>query len=119
MKALAGDLPQAHEKLGSMVRGAEMGEMTGAFMNFPAGTDLCPLLAGLPNDHCQCPHWGYVIDGRITVTYEDGSVETVSAGELYYWPPGHVVKFEEDTRYVEFSPKAEMAAVLDHVTAKM
>ena len=77
--------------------------MTSAYMHYPTGLDFCPLLEGLERDHCQCPHWGYVIEGRIRVRYEDGSEEAVSAGELYYWPEGHTVVVEEAVRMVEFS----------------
>ncbi len=38
---------------------------------------------------------------------------------MYYWPPGHTVRFEEDTEYVEFSPKHQMDEVLAHVERKM
>jgi quercetin dioxygenase-like cupin family protein len=57
----------------------------------------------LPNDLCPCPHWGYVLEGRMVVTYTDGE-ETVRAGDLFYLPPGHAVVAEQDVRYVEFSP---------------
>ena len=40
-----------------------------------------PLLEGLEGDLCQCPHWGYLIEGRIRVSYQDGTQETVSAGD--------------------------------------
>src|SRR5205814_1940573 len=30
-----------------------------------------PLLKGLPDDSCQCPHWGYVFAGQLTVRYPD------------------------------------------------
>ena len=36
-------------------------------ISVPAGTDFGPLLKGLPNDRCPCPHWGYVLKGRLRV----------------------------------------------------
>ncbi len=113
------ELPIAIDVEGAEVRGTDFGGMVSGQLKFAAGTDLKPLLEGLPNDHCQCPHWGYVIEGEIVVTYEDRSEETIKAGDLYYWPPGHVVRFAVDTRYVEFSPSAEMMTVLAHVKGKM
>ena len=35
-------------------------------MTLPAGADFTPLFAGLPGDRCDCPHWGYVVEGSIT-----------------------------------------------------
>ena len=26
---------------------------------------------GLPDDQCQCPHWGYVISGTMTFRFVD------------------------------------------------
>jgi hypothetical protein len=119
MKIKANDLPAARPQLEGLLHGINMGEMQGALLTVPAGTDFCPLLQGLENDHCQCPHWGYLIEGRIIVNYEDGNTETVESGDFYYWPPGHTVRMEADTRQVEFSPADEMEIVLDHVVSKM
>src|SRR5207245_7421707 len=40
--------------------------MTIDFAKFPPH-DLAPLLKGLPDDRCQCPHWGFLFKGRIVV----------------------------------------------------
>ena len=119
MKTNVNDLPIAHEALGEMIRGQELGGMTSAYMQYPAGLDLRPLLEGLEGDHCQCPHWGFVIEGSIHVYYQDGTEEVVGAGEIYYWPPGHTVVVEEDIRMVEFSPHDQMSEVLGHVVGKL
>jgi hypothetical protein len=119
MKNITTDMPIAHEALGEMIRGQDWGGMTSAYMQYPAGLDFGPLLEGLEGDHCQCPHWGFVLEGRIRVDYEDGSQELVHGGELYYWPAGHTVLVEEAVRMVEFSPHEEMSGVLAHVVAKL
>ena len=119
MKIKATELPAARPQLEGLLHGIDMGEMQGAYLTVPAGTDFCPLLEGLENDHCQCPHWGFLIEGRIVVNYQDGSEETVEAGEFYYWPPGHTVRMEATTKQVEFSPKDAMHEVLDHVISRM
>ena len=36
---------------------------------------------GLPDDRCQCDHWGYLFKGSFRVTYLDGPDEVVRAGE--------------------------------------
>ena len=59
------------------------------FEKYTADADLAPFFAGLPDDRCQCPHWGYVIKGKVTFTYADGHSETYEAGDAYYAPPGH------------------------------
>ena len=71
-------------------------------ISLPAGTDLAPALKGLPNDLCPCPHWGYILTGRIRVTYAY-SVEILKAGDLFYLPPGHTPLGEEDVEFIEFS----------------
>jgi len=83
-------------------------------VSLPAGADLGPLFKGLPNDRCSCPHWGYVIRGRMRITYADRE-EVVSAGDLVYMPPGHTGVVEEDFEWAEFSPPAEHDAVLEVV----
>jgi hypothetical protein len=45
------------------------GKISGEYFSLGAGADLAPLLAGLEGDLCQCPHWGYVLHGALTVTY--------------------------------------------------
>ncbi|MGA9276805.1 cupin domain-containing protein [Ilumatobacter sp.] len=119
MRTPVEQLPIAHEALGEMIRGQDWGGMTSAYMNYPTGLDFCPLLEGLERDHCQCPHWGYVIEGRVRVDYENGTNETVSSGELYYWPAGHTIVIVDAVRMVEFSPHDLMSDVLAHVVAKL
>ena len=36
------------------------------FTSFREDVDATPLMNGLPDDRCQCPHWGYVVNGRVT-----------------------------------------------------
>jgi hypothetical protein len=90
------------------------GEMSASFGRFPAGTDLRPAFAGLPDDLCQCPHWGYVISGTIRMHTLDGAEDYV-AGQAFYWGPGHAPEAVEDTEIVEFSPTGELDHTLDHV----
>ena len=112
-------LPTAIGVEGVTVQGADWGGMMAGHLKMAKGVDFAPVLQGLPDDRCPVPHWGYVIEGRIEVLYTDGARETVRAGELYYWPPGHTVMFPEDTTYVEFSPAREMLDLLGHVKGKM
>jgi hypothetical protein len=70
------------------------GMLGGEHFTMAEGTDLGPLLEGLENDLCQSPHWGYMIGGKLAVSYQDGRSEATNAGDLFYWPPGHTVKAE-------------------------
>ncbi len=78
----------------------------------PTGTDVTPLVKGLPDDRCSAPHWGYVIKGQVRVIYADHQ-EVLRAGDLYYLPSGHTAIVEEDYEAVEFSPPAAHEQVLD------
>lgn len=95
------------------------GKMGAEYFSFQAGTDITELLHGLDGDCCQSPHWGYVVTGSITALYDDDSEETSETGDLFYWPPGHSVRAEEDTDIVMFSPQHEHGAVIDHVRRKV
>lgn|SRR5215207_6462568 len=87
------------------------------FTSFREDIDATPLLKGLPDDRCQCPHWGYVISGAVTFRFTDRE-EVFEAGDAFYTPPGHVpVKHEPGTEFVLFSPAAELRET-DAVMAK-
>jgi hypothetical protein len=94
-------------------------KMSGEYFSLAAGTDITPLLKGLKDDLCQSPHWGYLIDGEITVTYKDGKQEQIAQGDLFYWPPGHTIKVGKDAEVILFSPTHEHGKVLDHVMKQM
>ncbi len=93
------------------------GDLSVAFIHAPAGADFRPGLAGLPGDKCQCPHWGYVINGRLKMHTDDGE-HIYEAGQAYYWAPGHAPEMLEDTDLVEFSPSREMAEVVNHIKSQ-
>jgi hypothetical protein len=89
------------------------------YFTLSAGVDTTPLFLGLEGDLCQCPHWGFVLRGRLTTTDANGATETVNAGDLFYWPPGHNVKVEADAEIVMFSPQREHSLVIDHMKEKV
>ena len=95
------------------------GTMSGEYFSLGAGADIAPLLKGLEGDLCQSPHWGYLMQGELTVTYADDSSETVRGGDLFYWPPGHTVKVAQDAEVILFSPQDEHTHVMDHMLGKM
>ena len=52
-------------------RHADLEGYTASFVTVRQDADLAPMLKGLPDDRCQCPHWGYVFEGRLTFTFGD------------------------------------------------
>jgi hypothetical protein len=89
-------------------RMADAGEMRIAFESIPAHfpPDESPF-KGLPDDRCQCDHWGYLFEGSFRVSYTDGEDEIVHAGEAYHLRPGHFVQTLEPVELIELSPVAE------------
>lgn len=125
MRISKADVPERINVPGAIARqqldfgdAAGYGKMAGEYFSLKTGTDIAPLLKGLENDLCQSPHWGYVIEGEVTVTYSDGKDETVSAGDLFYWPPGHTVRVGRDAEVILFSPQAEHCNVVEHLPAE-
>lgn len=97
----------------------DLGTLGGEYFSLSAGTDIAPLLQGLEGDTCHAPHWGYMISGRVVVTYVDGAEETCSDSDVFYWPPGHSVRVEDDAEVILFSPQVEHTQVLDHMLDRM
>ena len=80
------------------------------FVTFKQEIDATPLLKGLPDDKCQCPHWGYVLKGRVAYRYADHE-EVFEAGDAFYLPPGHIPTAEAGSEILQFSPAEELHAV--------
>jgi hypothetical protein len=86
----------------------ELGGYTASFTSLLVDIDATPFMKGLPDDRCQCPHWGYVFKGRMTARYADRD-EVYAAGDAFYIPPGHVpVANEPGTEFLWFSPSEEL-----------
>jgi hypothetical protein len=101
----------------AQTRTVDEGGMTIAFERLSAGVETAPIYKGLPDDACQSPHWGYVVEGRLRVTLTDGTEQVATAGQAYYLPPGHNVVVEEDALVVEFSPIEDRARTMRHAAA--
>ena len=95
------------------------GDMTVAINSMPAGTDLAPLLEGLKNNSCQVPHWGLIKEGVLKLTYDDGSIQTLKTGDLFYMPPGHVGVVVEDLTIMDFSPSKRWGKLMKHIDDKL
>jgi hypothetical protein len=80
-----------------------VGGYTVGFESYDSDADLAEFFRGLPDDRCQCPHWGYVVKGKLSFRYAEGE-ETFLAGDAYYAPAGHTPMLYAGTEIVEFSP---------------
>jgi hypothetical protein len=87
-------------------------------VRFNQDIDSTPLLKGLPDDRCQCPHWGYVVSGKVTFGFGDRE-EIIEAGEAFYVRPGHTQRAEAGTEIVQFSPAEELREVSAAIAANM
>ncbi|MFD9499570.1 hypothetical protein [Streptomyces sp. NPDC060035] len=97
------------------------GDLTVAFVRLSKGTDMGPALTGMPDDLCPCPHWGYLLKGRLKLRTgaDSQSYEVYEEGQAFYWPPGHAPEALEDCEIVDFSPTKEFGRVIDHVTSQV
>jgi len=91
-------------------RHGEIDGYTVNFVSFRHAIDGTPLLKGLPDDRCPCPHWGYVLKGKLTYQFADHD-EVFEAGDAFYLPPGHIPVAEAGSELVQFSPTAQLNAV--------
>jgi hypothetical protein len=99
-------------------RSSELDGYTVSFVTITKTHDLAPMLASLPGGNCSCPHWGYVLTGRMIVRYADHE-EVVEAGEAFYMAPGHAPEAVEGTELIQFSPSDQLAAVEAAVAAAL
>ncbi|MFF9284904.1 cupin domain-containing protein [Streptomyces griseosporeus] len=89
-------------------RREEMSGYSVEFVSFGADADLDGPLQSLPGGACQCPHWGYVIAGRMRAVLGDQE-EVYQAGDAFYLPPGHRPYVDAGTELLQFSPTDELA----------
>jgi hypothetical protein len=126
MRITKNDIPTKIDVPGAVARQAlnfgnasDCGSISAEYFSLGAGTDIAPLLAGLHDDACQAPHWGFMTSGEVVVTYTDGAQETCVKDDLFYWPPGHSVRVVRDADVILFSPQVEHGKVMDHMLATM
>ncbi len=90
------------------------GGYTVGFESYDSDADLAEFFRGLPDDRCQCPHWGYVIKGKLSFRSAAGE-ETFEAGDAYFVPPGHTPNLYAGTEIVEFSPTDALGETMEAV----
>lgn len=108
------DLPVELDAGDLQTRYIELGDMAIRHARVPAGTDMGPVLQGLPGDRCPSPHWGIVLEGSIAVLHADGTSEVASAGEVYHWPAGHTAVSDGGCTFLEVGPVEPMRRFSEH-----
>ncbi len=92
-------------------RRADLDGYTVEYEEFHVDADGTPVFKGLPDDRCQCPHWGIVVSGELRLRYADRD-ETYRAGDAFVAAPGHVPVVTAGTEVIEFSPTGKLAETL-------
>ncbi len=107
------DLAPELEGPGAQIRRADFDGLAMCLIRLDAGMRTDPLFAGLPDDRCQCAHWGYIISGTMRAHSASGSRD-YDAGETYYWEPGHNLEAVTDAFYLEITRSAEYDGLMGH-----
>jgi hypothetical protein len=89
-----------------------------SFVSIHQDADLAPMLKGLPDDLCPCPHWGYMFKGRLTWHFADHD-EVFEAGDAFYVAPGHTPQAEAGSEFLQFSPSEELRVVQEAIMRNM
>ena len=96
----------------------ELMNYTVGFETYSEDADMAAMFKGLPDDRCQCPHWGVVLKGKVVYHYAEGD-DVITAGEAYFAPPGHLPEIFAGTEVVEFSPTKELQETIAVITKNM
>jgi hypothetical protein len=100
------DIPEA------TIRFVEWGGMTIETGEVRSRLEFDHLFKGLPDDKCQCPHWGHILKGQLRYRSAMGE-EVFNEGDFYYVAAGHTPVLEAGTEYVEFSPTEELHKTIE------
>lgn len=67
--------------------------------------------SGFTSGWCDLPHWGIVLQGGLTIEWED-DVEALGAGDVYFCPaggPGHRFEVADEAVIFDFTPLEAIA----------
>jgi hypothetical protein len=101
-------------------RSVQWGDMEVGYTVAPP-VDCTSGYQGLPGGVCQCPHYGYVFTGRMRAVYPgtDRPDEIAEAGDVYFFPAGHSLIYDEPSEVLELNPAAALQALMNHFEDKM
>ena len=107
-------MPVGFEGNGVELRTRASDGMTFGWVRLAKGVNLAPATLQLTEDLCPCPHWGYMIKGKVRMRANDGDRD-YEAGQAFYWAPGHAPEAVEDSEYVDVSPTGEFERAIAHI----
>ena len=82
---------------------AEDGGMIIALERWRAGLDTTEMFADLPDGACQEAHWGYVLNGSVTVALHRRRLRDARGRSGLLHPAGPQRRVDEDAEFVEFT----------------
>ena len=88
-----------------------------SFVEVSEDTDLTPLLQGLPNDQCQCPHWGTSSRAGCGSAPTPARSLTDRATRSTF-PPATRRAPTRSSEFVIFSPSEQIAEVEAHMARR-
>ncbi len=108
---------------GDLFRSEQWGDLDVGFTTVTEPLDCTDSyrVGGMPGGVCPCPHYGYVLTGSLTARYPDTGApdETATAGEVYFFPAGHVLIYPEATTAIEFNPAYALTQCMDAMARAM
>src|SRR3954452_16718980 len=99
-------------------RTAHLDDVTVNIVTIRETYSLKEALAALPDEHCKCPHWGYMVSGHMSCDYDDDT-ESYGPGDAFYMTHGHVPTADAGSEFVIFSPKDQLEATDAAIRAAM
>ena len=118
MRGSKADMDKAIDEGGIVIQEAVWGDIHVSFETFRDALDTTPLHKGCPDDRCQCPHWGYILKGKVRIIYADHE-EVIRAGDAYYLAPGHHAIYDAGTEAIEFSPNDQFMETMEVVAQNL
>ena len=111
MRGTLNDFPIDVEIPSVTIRHVEWGDMIVERGEARQDADPGLLFVGLPDDRCQCPHWGYVVKGRMRFRFVDREEERRQRGRcLRHAAPGHRPVLEAGWRIRRIQPGRSVGA---------
>jgi hypothetical protein len=101
---------------GTGFRSVQWGDLEVGYTETDAG-DHTALYVGLPGDVCPCPHYGYMLKGRLRCRYpgSEWPDEVAEEGDVYFFRAGHVLVYEEPSEVLELNPAYALQYMMDHI----